>query len=150
MGIRVRIQASATARRALGARALPRPLLRSGVRAALRQHEVREGEVSLTFLGDDEIAALNRQYLRHDGPTDVISFALFEPPEPLLGDIYIGVAQAGLQAATRAIPVEQELLRLAVHGTLHVLGHDHPAGAGRTRSHMWRLQESILAEVLAS
>lgn len=150
MALRVRIQASAPARRALGTRTVPRTLLRSGVRAALRQHAVADGEVSLTLLADDEIAALNRQYLRHAGPTDVISFALFQPPEPLLGDIYIGVAQALKEAASRAIPVEQELLRLAVHGTLHVLGHDHPAGAGRTRSRMWRLQEDILAAVLAS
>jgi probable rRNA maturation factor len=39
-------------------------------------------------------------------------------------------------------------LRLVVHGTLHVLGHDHPTGASRTTSPMWRRQERILARVL--
>ena len=149
MGLRVSIQASLAARRVLGGDPLPRTLLRSGVRAALRQHGVPEGEVSLTLLGDAEIADLNRRYLQHDGATDVISFALFASPEPLLGDVYIGVAQARAQADARAIPLEQELLRLAIHGTLHVLGHDHPAGPRRTASRMWRLQEAILAEVLA-
>ncbi|NJD09750.1 MAG: rRNA maturation RNase YbeY [Gemmatimonadetes bacterium] len=150
MGLRVRIQATAAARAGLRPSVIPRALLRSGVRAALRRQGVRAGEVSLTLMADQEIAAINRQYLRHEGPTDVISFALFEAPEPLLGDIYIGVAQAQAAAAARSIPVGQELLRLAVHGILHVLGHDHPPGAGRTRSRMWRLQEDILAEVLAS
>ena len=45
--------------------------------------------------------------------------------------------------------MEQELVRLAIDGTLHVLGHEHPAGPRRTASRMWRLQEAILAEVVA-
>jgi probable rRNA maturation factor len=150
VGLRVPIQASAEARAALGRRAVPRALLRSGARAVLRRHGITEGEVSLTLLGDGEIAELNRQYLQHEGATDVISFALFEPPEPVLGDVYLGVPSASTAAVERRIPLEHELLRLAVHGTLHVLGHDHSGGSGRTRSRMWQLQERILEEVLQS
>ena len=148
MATRVRVQASAGARAALGGEPVPRTLLRSGVGAALRRHAVRAGELSITLLDDEEIAGLNHRYLGHDGPTDVISFPLFEPPEPVLGDVYIGAARARSEASARAIPLAHELLRLAVHGTLHVLGHDHPEGSGRTRSRMWRLQEDILTEVL--
>ena len=45
-------------------------------------------------------------------------------------------------------PIE-ELARLTVHGTLHVLGHDHPDGQDRLESEMWQIQESIVAQVLA-
>jgi len=150
MGLRLTIQASAGARALLGRNALPRALLRSGARAVLREQGVSSGELSLTLLDDPEIAALNQRYLQHQGPTDVLAFALYQAPEPVLGDIYLGVARAQSEALTRGIPLEHELLRLTVHGTLHVLGHDHPTGAGRTRSRMWRLQERILAEVLAA
>ena len=51
-------------------------------------------------------------------------------------------------AKAQGISAGEELLRLVVHGTLHVLGYDHPTGAGRTTSPMWRRQESILARVL--
>jgi probable rRNA maturation factor len=146
----VPIHASAAARRQLAGRAIPRTLLRAGARAVLRTQAVRDGEVSLTLLGDAEIADLNRRYLQHEGATDVLSFALFEPPEPVLGDVYIGVGPAAAAAQARGIPVEHELTRLAVHGTLHVLGLDHPTGPGRTRSRLWRLQEQILDQVLVS
>lgn len=147
MGVRIRIQASAAALEALGDQALPRERIRAGARAAFRAAGVREGEVSVTLVGDPEITALNEQYLEHAGPTDVISFPLYEDPEPVLGDVYIGAVQAVREARARRIPLAQELLRLAVHGVLHVLGHDHPEGEARTRSEMWRLQERIVAEV---
>lgn len=147
MGVRVRISASDDALATLGDAAVPHNLIRSGARGAFRHERVKEGEVSITLLGDEEIAELNRQYLEHEGPTDVISFPLYQEPEPVLGDIYIGVAQAAREARRRRIGLEEELLRLAVHGTLHVLGHDHPDGEERTRSVMWQVQEHIVAEV---
>lgn len=148
MGVRVRIQGSADGLAALAGEPLPRQLMRAGVRAAFRERQVREGEVSITILDDGEIAALNQQYLQHEGATDVISFPLYEPPEPVLGDIYIGAARAVAAAGERHIPVAEELLRLGVHGALHVLGLDHPEDGTRTRSAMWQLQERIVARVI--
>jgi probable rRNA maturation factor len=85
--------------------------------------------------------ALNRDWKDHDRPTDVISFALPGPDGELVGDVYICPAVARASARELGIPVRQELVRLVIHGTLHVLGYDHPEGAGRTRSAMWRRQE---------
>ena len=118
-------------------------------RAAFRHAAIREAELSITLLDDAEIAAMNRDFLSHDGPTDVISFALYEEGEAPVGDVYIGLEQAHRQAETDGIELMEELTRLAVHGTLHVLGHDHPDGPDRMESGMWRIQESIVAQVLA-
>lgn len=123
-------------------------LLRKAARETLREARVRDAEISLTLVDDAGIARLHRQWLKKNGPTDVLSFPLYEPGEPPVGDVYIGIEQARRQAERLGIPLRQELARLAVHGTLHVLGHDHPEGAGRETSPMWRLQERILTKVL--
>lgn len=121
-------------------------LLRRAVRAALA--DVADAEVSLTLLDDDGIAALNQQWLKHDGPTDVISFPLYEPGESVVGDVYVGFDQVVRQARENDAPVREELARVAIHGTLHVLGYDHPDGRARLRSKMWKRQERIVREVM--
>jgi probable rRNA maturation factor len=104
-------------------------------------------EVSVALLGDADIRALNREFLGHDRPTDVIAFALGEADD-LVGDIYLGVDQARRQAEELGVPLAEELVRLAVHGTLHVLGYDHPEGEDRYDSPMFVVQERILRELL--
>ena len=126
-----------------------RRLMARAARAALRRAGIRTAEISITLLDDAEIAALNEEHLAHSGPTDVISFALYEDGEEPVGDIYIGLDEALRQAAANGVDSQEELARLAVHGTLHVLGHEHPDGAARLRSDMWRIQEEIVAQVLS-
>ncbi|MDT8339977.1 MAG: rRNA maturation RNase YbeY [Longimicrobiales bacterium] len=127
------------------------PLLEAAVRITLEAQGVVEGEVSLTLLDDDDIRTLNREHLGHDRPTDVISFALWSEGEPVLGDVYIGFAQAARQSGELGVPLREELARLAIHGTLHVLGHDHPDDSpGRAASPMYRLQERLLTRLLAT
>jgi probable rRNA maturation factor len=84
---------------------------------------------------------LNREWLGHDWPTDVLAFGLPGPDGAVTGDVYICPAVARAEAEARGLTPGEELVRLVIHGTLHVLGHDHPEGAGRTRSAMWRRQE---------
>jgi probable rRNA maturation factor len=148
MPIAVSVQpGAAVGARADRPRAHVRRLMARAGRAALRRDSVRDAEISVTLLDDAEVEAMNREFLSHDGPTDVISFALFDDGEPPVGDIYIGFDQAMRQAGSAGIDTAEELARLAVHGTLHVLGHDHPDGAGRVHCDMWRLQEEVLAGV---
>lgn len=123
------------------------PLLEAAVRATLSAEGVEEGEISLTLLDDAGIQDLNARYLRKDRPTDVISFTL-GAGDLLLGDVYLGVDQARRQAGDVAVTLREELTRLAVHGTLHVLGHDHPEGEERTESPMFALQERLVRQVL--
>ncbi len=126
----------------------PGSLLERAVRNTVSGERRSGGEVSLTLLSDGAIQALNRDYLGKDSITDVISFSLGEDGE-LLGDIYVGMSQAERQAVDLDVPLDEELARLAIHGVLHVLGHDHPAGPEREDSPMYALQEAYLQGVLA-
>ena len=118
-------------------------------RAVLRAEGRASARVSITFVSNGRIAALNRLHLGHRGSTDVISFALAPelPNAPLLGDIYIAPDVARSNAAAHGISLREELTRLVVHGVLHVLGFDHPEGKDRASSPMWRRQEQLVASL---
>lgn len=148
MPLRVSVQRGEGARSVGGAGATT--LVERAATAALVARGVHDAELSVTLLGDRAIATLNRQWLGHEGPTDVLSFPLWGPGEPPVGDVYIGARQALRQAAALGVPARQELARLAIHGTLHVLGLDHPPDDEREASPMWREQERILADVIAT
>lgn len=122
----------------------------AAVRHVLRAEGVEEAEISLALLDDAAIAAMNQEYLEHEGPTDVITFAMHEGDEPPLGDIYVGVEQAARQAAEFGATPAEEVLRLAVHGALHVLGYEHPEGPERVESEMFIRQEELLRSFLSS
>lgn len=129
-----------------------RQMIARAVDAAL-QATGREGEVSVSLVGEREIRRLNRDFRGRDEVTDVLSFALEEgQPEPhpddqvlLLGDVVICAARAQRQALSYGHSLARELCFLAVHGTLHLLGYDHqnPEDEGI----MFGLTERILAGV---
>jgi rRNA maturation RNase YbeY len=119
----------------------------------LRAEGITDALLSVAFVSDRRIAALNRRHLAHRGATDVISFG-FAPARgatrgAVVGDIYISPAMARRNAAAHGSGVREELLRLVVHGVLHVLGHDHPEGEARYGSPMWRRQEHLLRSAVA-
>ncbi|HKP30886.1 MAG TPA: rRNA maturation RNase YbeY [Gemmatimonadales bacterium] len=110
------------------------------VRAVLRG-ERRRATISVTFVGRDRMRSLNRRYKGSARATDVLAFGLPQPGGGLAGDVYICVWRARAQARTLGITAREELVRLVVHGTLHVLGWDHPEDETRDQSDMWRRQE---------
>jgi probable rRNA maturation factor len=118
---------------------------------AVLQAEGRTGELTLTFVDRDEIAALNAEHMGTQGPTDVLSFPLDSiddsagalPGPVLLGDVVVCPAVASEAAPTHAGTLDDELALLVVHGILHVLGHDH-AEPGETR--VMRERERALLE----
>jgi probable rRNA maturation factor len=120
--------------------------------AALRAGRVKSAILSVAFVSNRTIVRLNRTHLGHRGPTDVISFGYppAAPGSPLVGDVYIGLDVARVSARARGIRVREELVRLAVHGTLHVMGYDHPDGESRVKSRMWKVQERVVREVLGA
>jgi probable rRNA maturation factor len=123
---------------------LTRAAVETAVRTVLRA-ERSDARVSVTFLGAQRMRRLNAEWKGLDRATDVLAFSLAGPDDKRIGDVYICRAVAQREARLRGLPLEQELLRLVIHGTLHVLGYDHPNDARRSRSAMWRKQERYLA-----
>ncbi len=136
--------------------------------AVLRDQGVRGlAELSLIFASADEISVLNEQYMGKAGPTDVLAFPIDAhdvtrmvdagpsrgpdraPMDPgdlplLLGDVVVCPAVAKAQAPEHAGTLDDEIALLVVHGTLHVLGHDHDdeSDAAAMRSAELRILET--------
>lgn len=126
---------------------VPRRRLQQAVQETLRREGVLRGELSVTFMDDPGVAELHGRYLGRPKVTDVLSFALHRAGEDPLGDVYVGHAQALRQAADAGVDPAEELVRLAVHGTLHILGYDHPEGPEREQCEMYLVQERLLREL---
>ena len=123
-----------------------------------------ETEVSLLFVDEDSIAALNEQFLGKSGPTDVLSFPIEDEAGPtgrspdfggsgpgtaaeqgvltLLGDVVICPVVAARNAAEHEDSLEDEVALLVVHGLLHLLGMDHEDDAEAER--MEALEQQLL------
>jgi probable rRNA maturation factor len=125
--------------------ALARAKAAALVRSVLQAERAAQAMVSVTFLSARAMAKLNRKHLQHHGATDVITFA-FAPAggSGTVGDIYICPDVARANARHFGCGVREETARLIVHGTLHVLGYEHPEGEARVVSPMWRRQEALV------
>ncbi len=98
--------------------------LADAVRRILRDHGKRRGSVSLAVVDDAAIHDVNRRFLSHDEPTDVISFVLEDEGTLMEGEIVLGVETALRTARELNVAPEDELLLYAIHGALHLAGYD--------------------------
>lgn len=108
----------------------------------------RIAELSVLLTDDEQIHELNRDYRGKDKPTDVLSFSQLEADEEdqvatVLGDIVISVDTAKRQAKERELRTGEEILRLLVHGLLHLLGYEHE-GVPREEAEIMRRKEDEL------
>lgn len=120
-------------------------------RQVLAWEGARGAAIDVTVLGAAAMRRLNRRATGRRALTDVIAYGLPLPGGGLHGDVAIcpAAARAWLgQGPGAGRGLAEELVRLVVHGTLHVLGYDHPDGPGRTRSAMWRRQERYVRRLL--
>ena len=95
----------------------------------------RTVELSVKLTSDEQVHALNAQWRGKDKPTNVLSFpmageeefeqALAAGPDLMLGDIILAQGVCAAEAADKGLPLESHAAHLVVHGTLHLLGHDH-------------------------
>ena len=125
--------------------------VRSLATAVLNRLNCTDAELSILITDDREIHALNAEYRGKDKPTDVLSFALGENGgvcgAEILGDLVISLPTARRQAREYGVTVKEELLRLLIHGTLHLLGYDHEKVAPRIAARMRRTEEKLYGSI---
>jgi probable rRNA maturation factor len=97
-------------------------LFQDAIRHALRAGHVRRATISCAVVSDVEIHRINREYLEHDYPTDIITFPLEE--DPLEAELVISADTARKQAKDYRVSLREECVRLAIHGVLHLTGYD--------------------------
>ena len=104
---------------------IDRRRLREVAQAVLAGEGVVDYEISLAFVDNATIHALNVRYLQHDEPTDILTFPLSEPgSKKLAGELVIGAEVALAQATERSHDVQIELSLYVIHGLLHLCGFD--------------------------
>lgn len=127
------------------------------LQTAADMEEVGDGELAVTFVDDEAIQRLNRDYRGIDKATDVLSFAMSEQGEEelpiyvedeelpnMLGDIVVSIPRTIRQAEEYGHSFERELGFLVVHGFLHLLGYDHQDE--HEEKQMFSRQEEILSQ----
>ncbi len=126
--------------------------IRNWVECAVRAADPgRDVEVSVRVVDEPEMRDLNREYRDRDMPTNVLAFAAhddsFEPPgdRPLLGDIVVCAGVVAREAQEQGKPLAHHWGHMLVHGTLHLLGHDHVSTSQAVA--MEALERRILASL---
>jgi probable rRNA maturation factor len=105
--------------------AVDRGRIREVARAVLEGEGIADYEISVAFVDNPTIHRLNKRYLNHDEPTDVLSFPLSDASaRKLAGELVVGVEVAKEQAERRGHDVQAELALYVIHGLLHLCGYD--------------------------
>jgi probable rRNA maturation factor len=100
--------------------------LKKAARMVLESAGVASGELSIAIISDAQMQDLNRRYLQHDYPTDVLSFVLEHDPAAgsLEGQVIVSSDYAAREAGRYGWTADDELLLYVIHGCLHLVGHD--------------------------
>ena len=135
---------------------IDRRAMTSLARLTLKIEQVAAAEISVAFVGDVEIHEINRTFLNHDFPTDVISFLLDGSPESVRvnepgtirrgagrtidGEIIISTDTAARNASKMGTTAEYEMNLYLVHGLLHLCGYDDKTDANAARKNLWEFR----------
>ena len=120
--------------------------LKEAGRKVLEGEGIKEAKISLAFVDNVTIHRLNKQFLNHDEPTDVMTFPLSNPgAKTLEGELVIGVEVALEQAQDRGHDVDSELCLYVIHGILHLCGYDDRTE--KDTKEMRRMERKYLAEL---
>jgi len=79
--------------------------------------------ITYVFCSDNYLLTMNRQFLKHDTFTDIITFPLSAKRDPIIAEIYISVERVKENAKTYSVSYQNELLRVIIHGALHLCGY---------------------------
>jgi len=98
--------------------------LRTAVESILADAGIRRAEISLALVDDPTMQRLNREFLEHDYPTDVLSFVLEREADSLEGEVIVSTDFAIRSAAEYGWAPADEVLLYVIHGLLHLVGYD--------------------------
>ena len=101
--------------------------------ALLADLKIEKAELGINLLAAREMSLLNETFLRHEGPTDVITFDYAKKRKSLHGEIFVCVHEAVVQAKSFRSNWQLETVRYVIHGVLHLLGHDDSRAAARRK-----------------
>jgi rRNA maturation RNase YbeY len=110
---------------------VPRRKMHRVIENVLCGEGIGEASVSVVLVDDNRIHAMNKEFLQHDYPTDIITFPLED--DNIDGEMYISIDTACRQAAEYGVSLTNELMRLAAHGTLHLAGYDDASAEERAQ-----------------
>lgn len=96
-------------------------IINSWIKNTISSHQYKVGEINYIFTSNEQILAVNKQYLSHDYFTDIITFN-YNSNRLISGDIYISVETVRSNALVYAVSFEEELHRVIIHGILHLIG----------------------------
>ena len=121
------------------------------IKKTLEHENAKDAYLSIIFVDNEEIKDLNKTYRNIDKETDVISFALEDNQEEIigeriLGDIFISIPKMKEQASEYGHSEKRELSFLCCHGLLHLLGYDH-VNSKVEETKMFNLQDEILSSL---
>lgn len=106
--------------------------VREVVTTVLAGENAKQADVSVAIVDDAEMHELNRRFLDHDYPTDVLSFVLEQDDDRLEGEVIVSAETARRRSLEEGWSAFEELTLYVVHGTLHLLGYDDQSGDART------------------
>jgi probable rRNA maturation factor len=123
-----------------------RARLKKAVRLILEDAGIQSAEISIAIVTDEKMHELNRQYLQHDYPTDVLSFLLDrdEDSNSLEGQIIASSDYAAREAVNYNWTTDDELLLYVIHAALHLMGHDDITPAAK--ANMRQLEAQYLTQ----
>jgi len=100
-----------------------RRILKAFIVSVFKKEKRALEQVNIIYCGDEYLLGLNRQFLKHDFYTDILSFPLSLPAKPLEAEIYISIDRVRENAKKMGLPVNEELHRVIFHGILHLCGY---------------------------
>lgn len=100
-----------------------RTQLKSFIISLFKKERKRLGSIHYIFCSDDYLLEINRQHLQHDYYTDIITFGLSEPGQPINAEIYVSLDRVRDNAHHFQVALKEELHRVIFHGALHLCGY---------------------------
>ena len=123
------------------------PAVEAFTRRVIEYLGLSVAELNIIFTDNEYLRTLHHRFLNDDSDTDIMTFPLHEPGEPISADIFISLDMAGDNARFYGVSVEEELRRLIVHGLLHLAGWDDQTEA---EQHAMREKENEVLRQVSS